>query len=178
MSENAGKMLTRITPNTDTFYAVILALYIYAKWLALNKFLKMFVPVFTKKVLNFSAIDFLSVISSLTIFKLLGKESFCTLNFPMIEFTVFHIFLILFSHFFNLFWRYNCFDSFFNFSNKLFIHLVYFFIFWTSFFQEFLIYEFLFFPWRLPQSPNNPGTDEILWSYRVVIVGEHIEWFQ
>ena len=39
-----------------------------------------FVPVF-KKNLNFSAIDFLSVISSLAIIKFLEKESFYTLNF-------------------------------------------------------------------------------------------------
>ena len=35
-----------------------------------------FVPVFIKKLLNFSAIDFLSVTSSLSIIKLLGKEPF------------------------------------------------------------------------------------------------------
>ena len=62
-----------------------------------------FVPVFTKKLLNFSAIDFLSVISSLAIVKRLGKESFCTLNFQMIDFIIFQVFLMLFLHFFNLF---------------------------------------------------------------------------
>ena len=35
-----------------------------------------FVPVFTKKLSNFSGIDFLSVISSLVIVKLLGKNHF------------------------------------------------------------------------------------------------------
>ena len=62
-----------------------------------------FVPVSTKKLLNFSATDFLSVISSLAIIKLLGKESFCTLNFPMIDFMIFQILLTLFLYFFNLF---------------------------------------------------------------------------
>lgn len=40
-----------------------------------------FVSVLTKKLLNFSAVDFLSVICSLTVAKLLRKESFCNLNF-------------------------------------------------------------------------------------------------
>ena len=44
-----------------------------------------FVPVFTKKLLHFSTIDFLSVISSLAIMKLLGKESFCNLDFPRVS---------------------------------------------------------------------------------------------
>ena len=47
--------------------------------------------VFTKKLLNFSAKDLLSVISSLAIVKLFGKESFCK------------VFLMVFSYFFNYF---------------------------------------------------------------------------
>ena len=87
-----------------------------------------FVLVFTKKLLNLSAIDFLPVISSLTIVNLLGKKSFCTLNFSMIDFLIFQEFSILFSHFVNLLWNYNFFDCFLNF-HTTFINLVCFFIF-------------------------------------------------
>ena len=51
-----------------------------------------FVTVFKKKLLNFSSADFLSVISSLAVVKLLRKESLCTLNIPMIDFMAFQIF--------------------------------------------------------------------------------------
>ena len=40
-----------------------------------------FVPLFIKKLLKFSAIAFLSVISLLPVIELLGKESFCALTF-------------------------------------------------------------------------------------------------
>ena len=100
-----------------------------------------FVPVFRKKLSNFSAIDFLSVISSLAIIKLLGKESFYTLNFPMIDFMIFQVFLMLFSHFFNLFWKYNFFNCFFSFSHK-FLYILY-----ASSFFEFLFFKN--FPSRL-----------------------------
>ena len=65
-----------------------------------------FVSVLTKKLLNFPAVDFLSVICSLAVAKLLRKESFCNLNFPVIDFMIFQVcYVILFSDFLNIFWK-------------------------------------------------------------------------
>ena len=58
-----------------------------------------FVPLFIKKLLKFSAIAFLSVISLLPVIELLGKESFCALTFQKKSFIIFQQFLLLFSLF-------------------------------------------------------------------------------
>ena len=117
---------------------------------------------------------FLSVISSLAIIKFLGKESLCILDFPMIDFLIFQVFLMLLPHFFNLFWKYRFFDCFFNFSNKTFIHLVCFFILWISWLQDFLI-RTLFRSWRFSQTPSNPGTNDILWFYFNIFIQEILD---
>ena len=73
-----------------------------------------FVHVFTKKLLNFFAIDFLSVISSLEIIKLLGKKTNLYSKFSNKRFhdfaSIFNVNLA-----FNFFWKYNFFHCFFRF---------------------------------------------------------------